>query len=250
LVAIIDELLARKYWPKGKAVGGRFMRGVREFNQSGGQAYTVIGVVGSVKNGDLAEQNPVGQFYFDYKQYVPRAVRLTVRTMRDDPLVTAAIRRELQRADPEIPLLDVKTMPERLSQSVQNRRAAMVLCLLFAGIALALAAVGIYGVLAYAVTQRTREFGVRLALGAPAREVVGMVVGQGVRLALIGLLAGIAGALALTRLMTSILFDVKPGDPTVFVAMALGLMAVALGASAVPSLRAVRIQPASALRHE
>jgi len=141
-------------------------------------------------------------------------------------------------------------MPERLSQSVQNRRAAMVLCLLFAGIALALAAVGIYGVLAYAVTQRTREFGVRLALGAPAREVVGMVVGQGVRLALIGLLAGIAGALALTRLMTSILFDVKPGDPTVFVAMALGLMAVALGASAVPSLRAVRIQPASALRYE
>ena len=249
-VAVIDEFLARKYWPKGNAVGGRFMRGVREFNQSGGQAYTVIGVVGSVKNGDLAEQNPVGQFYFDYKQYVPRAVRLTVRTMRDDPLVTAAIRRELQRADPEIPLLDVKTMPERLSQSVQNRRAAMVLCLLFAGIALALAAVGIYGVLAYAVTQRTREFGVRLALGAPAREVVGMVVGQGVRLALIGLLAGIAGALALTRLMTSILFDVKPGDPTVFVAMALGLMAVALGASAVPSLRAVRIQPASALRYE
>jgi putative ABC transport system permease protein len=131
-----------------------------------------------------------------------------------------------------------------------NRRAAMWLCLVFAGLAMALSAIGIYGVLAYTVTQRTREFGIRLALGAEGRDVVNMVIGYGVKLAVIGLAIGIGGAIALTRLMTEMLFEVKPTDPTVFAGVAAVLMVVALVASLIPSLRVIRIKPAAALRYE
>jgi ABC-type antimicrobial peptide transport system permease subunit len=141
-------------------------------------------------------------------------------------------------------------MPERVSSSMRERRAAMVICLVFAALALTLSAIGIYGVLAYTVTQRTREFGIRMALGAAAGDVVGMVIFQGVKLAAIGLAIGVAGALALTRLMSSMLYDVKPSDPGVFLLVAGALMAVASVASLIPSVRALRIPPASALRYE
>jgi putative ABC transport system permease protein len=149
-----------------------------------------------------------------------------------------------------MPLFDVKIMQERVAASVASQRAAMILCLAFGGLALVLSATGIYGVLAYTVAQRTREFGIRIALGAGVRDVVGMVLGQGVKLAGIGLALGIAGALALTRLMATLLYGVKPADPVVFLAVAIGLAAVVLIASLVPSLRAVRIRPATALRYE
>ena len=126
----------------------------------------------------------------------------------------------------------------------------MVICLVFALLALALSAIGIYGVLAYTVTQRTREFGIRMALGASAGDVVGMVIRHGVRLAAIGLAIGIAGALALTRLMATMLYGVRPTDPLVFGGVAVALMAVALAASVVPSVRISRIRPANALRYE
>ncbi|PYT32703.1 MAG: hypothetical protein DMG58_09670 [Acidobacteria bacterium] len=176
-------------------------------------------------------------------------MHLVVKTNRDAQL-TAAIRREILRADAELPLFDVKTMPDRVSASVGSRRAAMILCLIFGALALSLSAIGIYGVLAYTVTQRTREFGIRMALGANVRDVLGMVLGKGLKLAAIGLGIGIAGAFALTRLMTTLLYDVKPTDPAVFVIVAAALTLVALVASLIPSLRVVRIRPASALRHE
>jgi ABC-type antimicrobial peptide transport system permease subunit len=141
-------------------------------------------------------------------------------------------------------------MQERVLTSVRNRRAAMAICLVFAGLALALSAIGIYGVLAYTVTQRMREFGIRMALGAGIRDVIGMVVGQGVRLAAIGLAIGIGGSLLLTQLMTSLLYHVKPTEPGVFVIVSAALMAVALVASFIPSVRAVRVRPAVALRYE
>ena len=244
-VAVIDQYMARKYWPKGDAIGAGVRRGI-----GGPPLITIVGIVGSVKQGDLAEQNPVGQIYFHYKQFTPRQMHLVVKSDRDDPQLTAAIRGALRNADPELPLFDVKTMPERISSSMTSRRAAMIMCLVFAAMALALAAIGIYGVLAYTVTQRTREFGIRVALGAGAGDVLGMVVSQGVKLAGIGLVFGIAAAAALTQLMTRMLFSVKPGDPAVFVVVAVALMAVALAASLVPSLRAVRIRPAVALRYE
>jgi ABC-type antimicrobial peptide transport system permease subunit len=210
----------------------------------------IVGVVGSVKVSDLAEQNPVGHIYFPYKQDAPRFMYLVVKSTKDDTQLTGALRRELQRSDPEMALFDVKTMPDRLSSSMRNRRAAMMICLVFAGLALVLSAIGIYGVLAYTVTQRTREFGIRLALGAGGRDVVGMVIGQGVKLAAIGLAIGIAGALALTRLMTTMLFEVKPTEPGVFLLVAGALMTVAFVAALIPSLRAIRIHPSVALRYE
>jgi ABC-type antimicrobial peptide transport system permease subunit len=126
----------------------------------------------------------------------------------------------------------------------------MVICLVFAGLALALSAIGIYGVLAYTVTQRTREFGIRMALGASAGDVVGMIMRHGLRLAVIGLGIGLAGALAITRLMTTMLYGVRPTDPLVFGSVAVALMAVAVAASVIPSLRISRIRPANALRYE
>jgi predicted permease len=250
-VVIIDQFLARKYFPKGDAIGAKINRGMQVpgFQQKPDEC-TIVGVVGSVKTGNLAESNPVGHLYFSYKQYVPRSVHLVLRTERDDPQLIAAIRRTLHQADPELPLYDVKSMPERVAASLRNQRAAMGLCLIFAGLAVLLAAVGIYGVLAYSVSQRTREFGIRVALGAGGRELIGMVVGQGLRMAAFGLAAGAAGAFALTRMMSALLFDVRPSDPAVFLAVAAVLGAVAAIASLIPSARAARIPAAVALRYE
>jgi predicted permease len=250
-VVIIDQFLARKYFPKGDAIGAKINRGMQmPGDPRKPDECTIVGVAGSVKTGNLAENNPVGQIYFSYRQYVPRVVHLVLRTGRDNPQLIAAIRRTLHQADPELPLYDVKIMPERLAASLRNQRAAMGLCLIFAGLAVLLAAVGIYGVLAYSVEQRTREFGIRVALGAGGREVVGMVVGQGLRMAGFGLAAGAAGAFALTRMMSALLFDVRPSDPAVFVAVAAVLGAVAAVASLIPSARAARIPAAVALRYE
>ncbi|MGB7718914.1 MAG: ABC transporter permease [Bryobacteraceae bacterium] len=250
-VAIIDQFLARKYFPKGDAIGAKINRGIQiPGDPRKPDECTIVGVAGSVKTGNLAENNPVGLLYFSYKQYVPRGVHLVLRTGRDTPRPIAAIRRTLHQADPELPLFDVKSMPERLAASLTNQRAAMGLCLIFAGLAVLLAAIGIYGVLAYSVEQRTREFGIRVALGAGGREVVGMVVGQGLRMAGLGLAAGAAGAFALTRMMSALLFDVRPSDPGVFVAVAAVLGAVAAVASLIPSARAARIPAAVALRYE
>jgi predicted permease len=250
-VVIIDQFLARKYFPKGDAIGARITNGIQiPGDPRKPDECTIVGVAGSVKNGNLAENNPVGLLYFSYKQYVPRSVHLVLRTGRDNPQLIAAIRRTLHQADPELPLYDVKTMPERLAASLTNQRAAMGLCLIFAGLAVLLAAVGIYGVLAYSVEQRTREFGIRVALGAGGRELVGMVVGQGLRMAAFGLAAGAAGAFALTRMMSALLFEVRPSDPAVFLAVAAVLGAVAAVASLIPSARAARIPAAVALRYE
>jgi predicted permease len=249
-VTVIDEFLARKYWPRGNAIGAQLTRGMEDASGQKPDVCTIIGVVGSVKTGDLAENNPVGQIYFNYRQYPPRDVHLVFRIAGANLQLMSAVRREVQRGDPELPLFDIRTMPERLSRSLGARRAAMMLCMIFAGLAILLAAIGIYGVLAYSVSQRTREFGIRVALGAGARDLVGMVVGYGLRMAAIGLALGAAGAFALTRLMTAMLFGVRPSDPSVFGGVIVVLAAVACLASLVPSVRAIRTPPAIALRHE
>ena len=162
----------------------------------------------------------------------------------------SAARREIGQADPELPMFDTKTMPERISASVLSQRAAMILCLIFGGLALLLAAVGIYGVLAYSVSQRTREFGIRSALGADTTDVLGMIMGHGVKLATIGLVIGAAGAFALTRWIASMLFDVQPNNAGVYAVVAVILGTVALLASLIPSIRAIRVPPSIALRYE
>jgi predicted permease len=246
LVAVVDEFLAKKYWPKGNAVGGKLRRGIDATDP----LMTVVGVVASTKFEDLANKSTSGEVYRFYRQESSRSMHVVVRSASANPSALTAVRELLGKADKELALFDIKPMTDRLSASVRERRAAMVLCLVFAGLALGLSAIGIYGVLAYTVAHRTREFGIRMALGATAREVVAMVMRYGVRLAAIGLTFGIAGALAITRLMTTMLFDVKPADPLVFAAVAAGLMAVAIAASLAPSLRVTRIRPANALRHE
>jgi ABC-type antimicrobial peptide transport system permease subunit len=213
-------------------------------------AFTIVGIVGSVKADDLADASPRGGVYSVYKQDTPRGMHVVVKTAAGNSQAIAAVRNALRESDPELPLFDVKSMPERVSTSVSDRKAAMVICLVFALLALALSAIGIYGVLAYTVTQRTREFGIRMALGASAGDVVTMVIRHGVRLAAIGLAIGIAGALALTRLMATMLYGVKPTDPVVFGGVSAALMLVALAASIVPSVRISRIRPANALRYE
>jgi predicted permease len=245
-VAIVDEFLAHKYWPAGKAVGGRIFRGI----EAKDGVYTVVGVVGNVKSEDMADLSQRGAVYWIYKQQPQRTMHVVVKTSANDTHAVAAVREALKKADPELPLFDAKMMPERVTGSVSDRKAAMVICLVFAGLALALSAIGIYGVLAYTVTQRTREFGIRMALGASAGDVVGMIMRHGLRLAVIGLGIGLAGALAITRLMTTMLYGVRPTDPLVFGSVAVALMAVAVAASVIPSLRISRIRPANALRYE
>jgi predicted permease len=243
-VALVDRFMARKYWPNGDPIGSR-IHGMESKDM-----FTIVGVVGSVKTADLAEQNPVGQVYFHYKQNPPDYVHVVLRGETDKALLTNALRGALAQVDPEVALFDTKSMPERLSASLLNRRSAMALCLIFAGLALLLAAVGIYGVLAYSVAQRTREIGIRMALGANARDVLRMVLGQGARVTGVGLVIGAAGAFLLTRAMASLLFEVKPHDPLVFLATGALLAAVALVASFIPSLRAMWIHPSEALRHD
>jgi predicted permease len=247
-VLVIDEYLQKRYWPNSNPLGQKIRLGIDDEDAT--RVGTIIGVVRTVKVHDLANNNPVGVLYQYYKQAVPGRVHLVVKTAGSNPGLVAAVRREVLQADPELPLFDTKTMPERISQSLLNRKGAMVLCLVFAGLALLLSAIGIYGVLAYTVTQRTREIGIRVALGAVSRDVVGMVLGQGAKMAVAGLALGIIAALAFTRVLGSMLYGVKPADPLVFAVTALVLGAVALTAAFVPSFRALRIQPASALRHE
>ncbi|MEO8372794.1 MAG: FtsX-like permease family protein, partial [Candidatus Solibacter sp.] len=245
-VAIVDEFIAKKYFPNGNAMGGHVRRGLDVKDP----AFTIVGIVGSVKADDLADASPRGGVYTTYKQDTPRAMHVVVKTAPGNSQAIAAVRNALRESDPELPLFDVKSMPERVGASVSDRKAAMVICMVFALLALTLSAIGIYGVLAYTVTQRTREFGIRMALGASAGDVVSMVIRHGVRLAAIGLTIGIAGALVLTRLMATMLYGVKPTDPLVFGAVSVALMLVALAASIVPSVRISRIRPANALRYE
>jgi putative ABC transport system permease protein len=244
-VVMVDQFMAHKYWPKGDAIGAK----IHDMD-SPKDNFTVIGIVGNVKTSDLAEQNPVGQLYFHYKQKAPDNMHIVIRGETDGIMLTSAMRRELSQTDPELSLYDTKAMPERMSQSLLNRQAAMVLCLVFAGLALLLSAIGIYGVLAYSVTQRTREIGIRMALGAETRDVLRLILGQGVKVTMIGLALGGVGAFFLTRAMSALLYEVKPHDPLVFLLTGGLLTAVALIASLIPSLRAVWIQPSEALRQE
>ena len=245
-VAIIDEFLARRYWPNRSPLGGQIRTGI----DSTDAAYTIVGVAGNVKTSDLAEQNPGGQVYFSYLQRPRGDMNLVVRTAGAAAPAIGAMRSSLRRIDAELPLADVKTMPERLARSVMDRRAAMTLCLVFAGVALILAGIGIYGVLAYAVAQRRREFGIRIALGAQAGHVVGMVFWHGLKLAAAGLAVGVGGAYFFTRVLQSLLFDVKPANLPVYAFTATVLALSAIVASLVPSLRAIRIKPSITLRNE
>jgi putative ABC transport system permease protein len=212
--------------------------------------FTVIGVVGDVKYSGL-DASPAPTMYTHYFQDpFWRSMYVVVRTSVEPMGLIGQMRQEVQSIDKDIPIASVRTLDELLVESVAQPRFRTLLVSIFAGVALVLAAVGIYGVMSYSVTERRHEIGIRMALGATSSDVMRMVVGHGMRLALIGVAIGVAGAFALTRLLANLLFGVTTTDPVTFIVLPLVLAGVALAATYVPARRATRVDPMIALRHE
>jgi putative ABC transport system permease protein len=247
LVAIVDERFAQRFWPNEDPIGRHVSI---DFGATGPAWREVVGVVTHPKHYDLRGEGRE-QVYFPYRQRPASQMFLAIRTAAGDPASLAgAVRREVWALDPNQPVDDVATMTARVDASVSGDRFNLLLLGGFAALALLMAAVGIYGVVSYSVTQRSHEFGVRMALGADRGRVLSLVLRQGLRQALVGVLLGAAAALALTRLMANLLFEVQPADPVTYVAVAALLVTVAVLACGVPALRAARYQPVEVLREE
>ena len=245
-VAIIDEYFAQQYWPHEDPLGKRIRTGGLDSKEPW---ITIVGVVGRVKQ-DALDSNPRIAFYFPHSQYTTSAMNVVLRSNVAPAALTSALKKEIRELDPDLPIYNVRTMDDRVQESLARRRFSMVMLGLFAALALALATIGIYGVMAYMVNQGTREIGIRLALGATQRNILQLIVRQGMILALTGVAIGLAGAFALTRLMRSLLFGVRSTDPLTFVAIAALLTLIALLASYIPARRAARIDPMVSLRCE
>jgi predicted permease len=241
-VIIINETMARRVFPDGDALGKRITVGYPHVPRE------IIGVVGAVRTLNL-EKAPRREIFFPYQQG-GWPTTLAIRTVGDPMAIASAVREAIRRLDDNLPPYDIKTLEQRISDAVASRRFLVSLMSLFALLALALAATGIYGALSYLVAQRTREIGIRIALGATAGAVLGLILKRGAILILIGTAAGLAGAIALTRLIKTLLFGVSASDPATFALIALLLVVVALIASYIPARRAAKVDPMVALRHE
>jgi predicted permease len=252
-VVIVSEGLAKRYWPGEDPIGKRIKWGPPE---SHSPWLTVVGVVGDVKQGPLDlptdphTYQPLAQLNDSAVEAIAPSLHLAVRAAGDPASLTAAIRAQLRALDPGVPLTGVRTMDTILANSISSRRFTTLLLVAFAVAALLLASVGLYGVIAYAVSQRTHEFGIRMALGAQKSDVLRLVVGQGMVMVLAGVGIGIAGALILTRFLSSLLYGVKATDPLTFVVVPVLLTSVALLACFIPARRATKVDPMMALRHE
>ncbi|HEX3644805.1 MAG TPA: ABC transporter permease [Vicinamibacterales bacterium] len=242
-VVVINEALARRYFPGANALGKSLVIAMSLRNVP----TEIIGVVGDVKFSDLAaETRPMT--YWPPPQLAYSAMTLTVRTGSDPAAFAPLVEREVRAMDKDQPVADVRTMDQWVIRTLAQARFSSMLLTTFAALALALAAIGVYGVMSYAVSQRTSEIGIRLALGAKARDIHGMVVGQAVRLAATGLGIGVVLALALSRTLTSLLYETAGTEPVTFAAVVMVLGAVAIAASYFPARRAARIPPVEALR--
>jgi putative ABC transport system permease protein len=244
MVALVNESMARQFWPGEDPIGKRFRMG-----DTKGPWKTVVGVVGDVLHKGLDAPHTI-QVYLPNTQFTDSMVILAVRTSNEPASIAAAVRSEIAALDPQVPVSEVATMDEVVSASVANQRFGALLFVLFGVIALVLTTVGIYGVISYGVAQRTHEIGIRLALGAGSREVLSLIVSEAMKPALLGAALGLCAAFGLTRLLTRLLYNVKPTDPLVFAAVLLLLIAVAWLASYIPARRATRVDPIVALRYE
>jgi predicted permease len=251
-VTIIDERLAARFFGQKDPIGRRLWQPdkAEELTRGPGPTsrfFTIVGVVGNIRTRGLTEKEPVGAYYFPVAQDTIRTMTLVARTTGDPEGLTQSIRREVTAIDPELPFYGVRSMGERVSLSLLSRRTPMLLATLFACVALFLASLGIYGVLAYQVSQRRREIGIRLALGSDASRIFRLVVREGLMLLAIGVAAGFAGSFAIRRAMETQLFGVQAFDPLVLASVAALLGLVAFTACAVPARRAARIDPLIAL---
>jgi putative ABC transport system permease protein len=250
-VAIVSDRLARLLWPGADPIGKRLTLG---FGPADQQSWvTVVGVVGDVKQTGLGDET-LPAIYVPLQQaprpFLLRNLTFVVRTAGDAMSVAPVVRREIRNVDPNLPFDRVQTMRNLLGDSVSEPRFRSTVFGLFAAVALALVATGILGVLAYSVARRTREIGLRMALGAQRNAVLRHVVGQALRMTAAGLAVGVVAALALTRLLSRFLFDVRPLDPATFVAAAVVLASAAIVASYVPARRAATVDPLTAIRCE
>src|SRR6185295_2097908 len=245
---VVDQSFARKYFPNGSAVGGKFSFGGRPAKPE--EWPVIIGVVKDVPHNGVEEKSGNPFVYQVVQGGRPGGFTMFVRTDRPAPDVVSALRAKVSAIDPALPLFDAGSLEEAVDSSFDNRRAVMLLLAAFAGLALFLSALGIYGVLAYDVSQRTREIGVRTAIGASRGQISGLILRQGLWKAGIGVVLGLIGAWLVSSSMTALLFNVKPTDPVVYAAVSLVLIAVALLASYLPARRAARIDPLIALRDE
>lgn len=256
LVAIIDETMAEKYWPGEDPIGKRitFETGQEEFGEIEDEPIyrTVVGVARNVRHYELESPSRI-------QAYVPmaqsrrswsRSMAILVRTAGDPAQVTELLRRQLTSLDPDVPLSEVQTLEEVVDRAMSGTTALGTLLAVFSGVALVLAAVGLFGLISYSVVQRVREIGIHMALGASRSDVVRAVSGQGLRLTGTGVLLGLLASLLLTRVMTSVLYDVDPVDPLLYGALALFLVAVAMVAAYLPARRATLVDPAIVLREE
>jgi putative ABC transport system permease protein len=244
-VAVVSESLAREYFPGRDAIGQRIVVNMKE----NPEPTEIIGIVGDIKHKALDEKSRP-TVYWPQPELTYPFMTLVVRAKGDPAALAPATRREIQALDPEQPVADVRTMNQLLAGSVGRARFSAMLLGIFAVIALVLAAVGVYGVMSYAVSRRTHEIGVRVALGAQGRDVLKLVLSQGLKLALVGVLLGVVGSFALTRLLTSLLYGVSATDPLTFIGVSMLLASVALVACYVPARRATKVDPLIALRYE
>ncbi len=242
-VAIINESFARHFYPHEDSLGQRIIIRNRP------EASEIVGVVNDIRHFG-PDRAPAPEMYVPYNQLVVGAVPLVVRTTSEPEALIGAVQQEIRAVDREVAIGKVRTMTQMMSATLAERRFALLLLGGFAAVALSLAAIGIYGVMAYAVTQRTREIGIRIALGAQTGDVLSLIIKQGLSLAVIGVVTGLVGALALTRLMADLLFGVSAADPLTFIVIAVLLAFIMLLACWIPARRATKVDPMVALHCE
>jgi predicted permease len=240
-VVIVDEYLVKKYFPNASPLGQQIGRG-------GQTRYTIVGVVGTINSIDLGQPVTKERLYYPVTQQGSRSIALVLKTALDPQSLVPQVRAAVRDIDPEQPIADVRTMEQWMSRSLQTRRAPTVLLAVFGSIALVLAAIGIYGVLAFGVAQRVREFGIRQALGAGRSSILSLVLVQGMRTAGIGMVIGLAGSFWLARYLQTLLFGVGAHDVAILAGVSVLLLAVAFAASFIPARRATAVDPMVALR--
>ena len=242
-VIVINEALAHRYWPDEDPLGHRLTVGFEKSPRE------IVGIVGNIKQSTLsAEARPA--MYIPHLQLPTGGMAIVIRTNGDPMSLAATARAQVHAVDQNIPVTNIRTMDEIFSASVEQQRFSMLLVGVFGALAVALAAIGIYGVMGYTVTQRKHEIAVRMALGARTNQVLKLILKDGLVLAALGVVIGLVGAFALTRLMSTLLFEVKPTDAQTFITVSAILIFVALLACFVPARRATKVDPLVALRYE